>query len=552
MKTTKTFDYGIALMLILILGAGAAAAYDATNVVVDFDRTSVDESLLAGESGVLNLVIENTGDYDAEGVQVWIQENTQITSSKKMYVGVVTSGETKTLPLTLRISENASGGLAVIPVEITYYGYDKDGSREKNLLHTSWQIPFRIEGDPLFQVTPTKTRYYKDTVDTLVLAAKTEDSVRNLQTTLESECLTIIGSAREYLGDVSGKKDFNITYEIKPTTEGACKATLSLSYADCFGGKTSDEIDIGLNIEESGVDFKVVEVAYGEAGPGETTDLSVTLKNVGATTAEDVSLTLGLSDPFSPGDTSEKYVGSVAAGEATTVGFKVATSWDADINTYTLPLTIEYKVGGTSQETEKDIGFDVTGKVVLEVINVEASGSSLKIDVANIGTRNAESVKATLVTTNAAFSTSSGSTGAAGGRPGSMSIIPGLGGQRQTNTDTGTQATETQRNRTMSNETQYLVEYKSDIKTSKQTTFTFSASVSGTATLILEYNGPNNQRVTKQERITIPGSTASATGFTTASRTRGGTDWTMYAAGAGLLLVIGFFGYRRIRKKKNA
>lgn len=552
----KTTIYGIVLLLLCAVGACAVSAYDATNLVVDFDNTEVDESLLAGESGVLNLVIKNTGDYDAEDVEVWIQGNARITSSKRVYMGVIGDGESKTLPLTLKVSEEATTGLTVIPVEISYDGYDKYGDR-KNNQHTSWQIPLRIEGDPLFQVTPVKTTFYKDTLDELVLEARTEETIKNLQTTLTSDCLTIIGSARAYLGDIGAGKKFNITYEIKPTEEGACTADLTLSYADSFGSKTSDKINLGLNIEEAGVDFKIVDISYDATGPGETTTIKLGLKNVGRTAAEDTTLSLSLSDPFTTADTTEKYVGVVNAGETVDAEFNLAVSWDAETKVYSVPLDIGYKVGGTSYSVEKDVGIDVGGQVILEIINVESSRGSLQVDVANVGTRTAESVKATLIVGEGASfvssSTSSQSTRQTGG---GINIIPGMDRGRfatsrsTENTDQMTQTREETLNR--SGQPQTYVAYKSDIKPTKQTTFTFDASISGTATLVFEYTGANNERVTQREQISV-GGTNSASGFTMSTGSRGGgtgiTTYLLYGVAALIAVFVAHKGYRKWKNK---
>ncbi|MBN2015075.1 MAG: hypothetical protein JW778_07840 [Candidatus Altiarchaeota archaeon] len=552
----KTTTYGIIVLFLFAVGACAVSAYDATNVVVDFDKTEADESLLAGESGVLNLVIKNTGDYDAEDVEVWIQSNAKITSSKRLYVGVIEGGESKTLLLTLKVNDDAATGLAVIPVEISYDGYDKY-ERRKYDQHTSWQIPLRIEGDPLFQVKPAKTTFYRDNVDELILQVKTENSVRNLQATLTSECLTIIGSSRAYIGDINTGKEFNITYDIKPTEEGACTADLTLSYSDSFGSKTSDEINIGLNIEEAGVDFRITNISYDATGPGQTMKLRLSVKNVGEADAKDTTLSLSLSDPFTTADTTEKYVGRVNAGETVDAEFNLAVSWDAETKVYSVPLNIGYKVGGTSYTAKKDVGVDVGGQVRLEIINVESSRGSLQVDVANVGTRTAESIKATLVVGDGArfvsSSTASQTTRQTGG---GLGIIPGMGRSRPTtsgdtgNTDQTPQAMEATNT---SGQPQTYVAYKSDIKPTKQTTFTFDASISGTATLVFEYTGANNERITQREQISLGGtnSMTGVTGFTAATGSRGSTGITTYLIYGVAVLVVVFVAYKLYRKRKN-
>jgi hypothetical protein len=535
-------------LLFLAIGASAVDASGATNLVVDFESTTVTSNLNPGESGTLNLVVENSGGFDAEEVNVWVHSDSKIKVDKRFYVGLVDAGERKVVTTTFSVSRESDVGLTGISITITFDGYNSEGQSKTNQV-TTWELPVTIYGEPLFQITPSKTTYSKDTVEKLYLSGSTESSVKALEAVFSSSCIMVVGSSKQYVGDVSAGGEFMIAYDIKPKAEGSCSSSVGLYYTDAAGSRVSENITLGLVVGDTGVDFKIMSVDYDQTGPGETAVVGVELRNVGSKTADATTVSLGLDDPFSPTDTAEKYVGKVLPNQTATVEFNVFVSWDADTTTYTIPLTIEYKVGGTTSNVSKTIGLDVSGKVVLEVINVESSGSTLKIDVANIGTKNAESVKATLITTNGVLRTSSSSSSSSGGPPGGGVMIPGLGdSQRQTtSSETGAQSAASQTNRTRSNQTQYVVSYKSDIKSTKQTTFTFDVSVSGSATLVLEYNGPNNQRVSQREAITIPGSSSSS--LTSFSR-RSGTDYTMYAAGAVILLVVGFFVYRRYRKKK--
>lgn len=338
------------------------------------------------------------------------------------------------------MEQEADTGLTGIQVLIYYDGYDADGDRTNDKL-TTWEIPVVIYGEPLFQITPSETTYFKDNVGELYLEGLTKTSLKDLEIVLSSNCVTVIGSSKRYIGDVKANQEFNITYDIKPSATGACTASIKLYYTDESGSRVSDNVSLGLIIEEAGVDFKIVNISYEPTGPGKKVPLKISVKNMGKTDAEDTTLSLSLSDPFTTADTTEKYVGRVAAGETVDAEFNLAVSWDAETKVYsTPPLDIEYKVGGTSYTVEKDIGIDVGGQVILEVINVESSRGSLQVDVANVGTRTAESVRATLIVNDGVVfvssSTSSQSTRQTGG---GLGIIPGMGANRPTELSWGEQ-----------------------------------------------------------------------------------------------------------------
>ncbi|MBN2250588.1 MAG: hypothetical protein JW724_00755 [Candidatus Altiarchaeota archaeon] len=524
-----------------------------TNMIVDFDLTSIDSGVQKGENIILNLVIKNTGDYRAEDVEVWIQTTSSIPLGKKTSVGRMEPGESKTLPMVLRVDANAKTGLISIPVQINFDGYDSDGNRD-NDQYTKWEIPVTVYGDPLFQISLGKTTYYKDVTDTLSIEGRTGDVVKDLQVTLSSDCMTVIGSSRQYMGSIGDNQPFNMDYEIKPTREGACSAQLLLTYSDESGSKASDSIDLGLNVEEAGIDFKILKVEYTSTGPGETSTVKISIKNVGVADSEETTFILDLDEPFTPVETTEKYVGKVGAGETADLEYEVSVSWDSELKTYSIPLDIEYRVGGIIYSEEKNIGIDVSGSVILEVISIDASRGTPRIDVANIGTRDAEAVKATLVFTN---------TGSTRDNFSDMAQRRSLGNVSEEDRA----AMQSQRMGAMNSSgipanavaSSTYVSYKSSIKSNAQTTFTFDATETGNARLILEYTGPGNKRITQEESMTIgssgSGTSAALSANSALSRIRGNStngqntqNLLMYGGGALVVLVVGYAVYRKRKK----
>jgi hypothetical protein len=532
---------GILITYSILIGLASAATQSSdssagpTNMVVDFDSTQLESSLMPGQNGILNLVIKNTGDYNAKNVEVWIPSTSRIHLDKRLYVGQVGAGESKTMPIWLRVDNGAATGLTGIQVTISFDGFDAEGAAENNQA-TVWEIPVYVYGNPSFQITPKKTTFYKDSLDDLALDGLTLTSVKDLEATLSSSCATIIGSSRKYIGQVASNQNFNLTYQVKPSSSGTCLASLRLLYTDESGSKTSDNVSLGLNVEDAGVDFKVTNVSYSPTGPGEQTDMKITVKNVGSADADDVTVYLDLSSPFAPVGTSEKYLPKIPAGQDVEVDFGLAVGWTADTTSYSIPLDIDYKVGGTSYTINKTIGIDVSGKVILEIMQVQSSGGSIRIDVANIGTRTADGVKATLIISNAA----SAQQGAF-----NRSMQAGNNaGQPRAN------ASQFARNVSQNADQQRIISYKSDIKPSKQTTFTFSTSATGPATLEIEYTGVNNERVTQTERITLSGGT-SFSGARSNSGSNGGTSTTTIAVAAVVVLVIAYLAYRWLKGRKS-
>jgi len=519
----------ITLACLMTLASAQSTDLAPTNMVVDFDSSSIDTNLRAGDTGVLNLVITNSGGRRAEDVEVYIPTSGSINVDKRFEVGRLDAGASKSLPVLIRVDKDAPTGLSAVNIRILYDGYDNVGDEDNDQL-TTWNYPLRIYGDPSFQITALKTTYFKDILDDLVIEGKVLDPVKDLEATFSSSCITVIGSSRQYIGSINVENPFNLNYKIKPTTSGACSASILLEYTDESGSSSSDNITIGLNVEDSGIDFKVVSINYEPTGPGETVAMKIGLKNVGKANSEDTTMSLSLTSPFVPVDTSEKYLGMVGAGETIETQFDIAVGWDADVKAYAIPLTIFYKVGGMTYNVSKDIGIDIGGKIILEIINIDTSRGNVRVEVANIGTRTADGVKAILElpANRSSFMTKSESNGA--------KDLP----------------TERRRNSTkvMSTAKRYVA-YKSDIKTNKETTFTFDTTASGPAKLIIEYTGLNNKRITEEEQIMLGsgGSTYSRHGGSKDGST--GTSTTTYLIYIIIIVVLALVARKFYRGMKS-
>jgi hypothetical protein len=507
-----------------------------TSITVDFDQTVVDTQLYPGDSGVLNLVIKNVGGKSAENVEVYLPTVGSIHIDKKQYIGHMDAEESTMIPAIIRIDNSATAGLNIIQVQITYDGFDSDGDRTNGKV-VNWNIPIRVYSNPAFQVSPETTTYYKDSVEDLVLDGTVKDAVKDLEVKMSSNCVTVMGSSQAYIGDVPDHGSFKVTYSIKSAVAGACSCNLALTYTDQAGGRTTENTSFGLNIQDAGVDFKLMDISYNPTGPGEIVNVSVTIKNIGGADAQDTSVSLGAEDPFAPRDTLEKYIGTVGGGKEATIVFPLSITFGAATQTYTMPLSISYKVGGTTYSSVKTIGIDVSGTVILSIITVETSSGTVRVTVANLGTRDASSVKGTLKVTS-----SSGNFSAPQRMPGQnlsngAPVGSGFNGSASGGAGFGSDATSTQS----------YVSYKSDIKAGKSSTFSFTASGSGDATLILEYSGEDNKRITQKETISM-GKTTVTNGRTVAR----GTDYVqigLYALGGLIVLFVGYKLYKRRKKK---
>lgn len=402
MKTKKLCNgFALVLMCCLIgyfmvtsvssVSANQSYIPTSTNMIVNYDLTSTYTSLKPGDSEILRVVIQNTGGQKAEKTTVWVESKKNIYVSAYSYAGTVMPMETATIFTRLNVAEDAEIGLHSLIVRILYTGYDEKG--EKNdYQERVWEIPIRIYGSPNFQLGPREMTYFKDIRGKLVLDGSTKSVARDVSVTMSSACISVIGSAKNYIGDLKARQNFVLEYQINPAQIGTCQLNFKMEYLDASSNLATETLSVGIDVQRSNVDLKVENVSYEGLAPGTAATLKVKLNNVGSAAADDVSVNLDLASPFTAIVSSEKYIGSIGSHKYKEIDFEILVDATADIKAYEIPMKIEYYDStGTKQGVTKTIGVQVSGKPDIFVsidkadLFTEGSRGTVNINVINKG-----------------------------------------------------------------------------------------------------------------------------------------------------------------------
>jgi len=161
--------------------------------------------------------------------------------------------------------------------------------------------------------------------------------------------------------------------------------------------------------------LKVVGVSSSKLIPGEEKQISLTVQNVGTSSAYDVVVELQedrtvtstgevVEREILPLGTATKYVGTVLPGDQSSVMIMVSVNREADLKNYTLPVTVSYRTpAGARESTTSYIGFKVSGDVSIDATLKEIVGSAVAgtqntvtIELFNKGAGKAEFVIASL------------------------------------------------------------------------------------------------------------------------------------------------------------
>ena len=420
----KNLIYSGAIILLLILGFGltvSAQMETPTALSLNYELTKVDKPLKAGSSGTLIVVIQNTGGLPAEEVRASILSTAGgVSASDTWNLGTINPGQLITLTTKISVANNVNPGTYIIPLKLDFRSkrYDSTVMGIKTTDEKSeWKIIVKVSGEANFQVTAEKQEFYKDVTSDLVLKGGVKQKISNVYailypthilaltsgvasvsstgeaasgasaTSTASNCASIIGSEKVYLGNLEANQNFVLNYTIKPNTLGICSMSVSFDYDDASGSSETETETFGLEIKISNTDIKVSDIKYPLLNPGDTAGITFVLENVGSAGASDVTVTLGLSMedmskipsnlltqmtseyPFVVVGSSEKYIKNFEGGEKKEVSFSVKINKDAKAKAYEIPLKIKYfDSAGAGHEISKIVGIEIRSKPEIELM----------------------------------------------------------------------------------------------------------------------------------------------------------------------------------------
>ncbi len=456
----KNLVIGIAILM-FIFQIQLAFAETSGGLVVDYDLTRVSNDLYPGSTGTLLIILKNTGSFNIENIEANIPDFQGIHAGGYWKLGVLAPGQSITIKTTIKVSNDVYIGTHTITLFLKYKGYwttyETDNGMLKTKLNydtfkTNWQIPITVKSNPYFTIKTENNIFYKDIEENLRLKLTSKENVRDVSLQLSSNCVKIIGSAEKYVGILNANEEHVISFEIKPVNAGECNIDATINYLD-NSGRASKNLSFGITVFNPYIDFEI-DSNLTNLNPGETKNIKIKAKNLGKIDAENVKISIDLSDPFIPIQNPDFYFENIKSNETMEIVFLMSINQNAETKTYKIPVRIKYSIGNSEYNETKSIGANIVGYVNLEIISVSIIGDKLRIEIANTGTRTANAVKATLISENYKETT-----------------------------------------------------YKDAINPNKGGTFSFEITKENKGKLILEYTGTNNERIKIEENITLPTAT---------------------------------------------
>jgi hypothetical protein len=301
---------------------------------------------------------------------------------------------------------------------------------------------------------------------------------------------------------VNGINELKIRYQIA----GTGGMWITQPYAVFILGKNK--------LEVSDVSTTILE-------PGKSTPVVFTLSNVGSSPIRDLSFSWKQSDDLilPVGSDNRKYINSIDIGDHTEVVFTMTTSPDTSPGVYPVTITMSYASGNSTPTQTSEIGFIVGGTTDFDV-SAQGSSGQVSLSIANIGANNANSVTVE-IPDQPSFSATGGSS----------SILGNLNRGDYT-TATFQISSRIQRNATAGG---------------------FGQIANQSLLIRISYTDTTGLRQSVEKQVSIPSGTfSSSSSTTTFTRSQSnGQGLTYIIIGvAGIAAVVGFFIYRKRKKKK--
>ncbi len=173
-----------------------------------------------------------------------------------------------------------------------------------------------------------------------------------------------------------------------------------------YGPNTPDsyatkEVEINV-IGDTRIILESVDTVPATLEPGGSATINVHIKNVGTGDARqvEVSMTSDAEELVPILSGGLVYLGDLDAGASAVAPLRFNIDPDADQETFLATLSIDYKDENNNEATETfTIGIPVEGNIRFEIVTIEPSYSrgTLNIEVANKGTGDAQSVEGKLI-----------------------------------------------------------------------------------------------------------------------------------------------------------
>ena len=508
---------------IIILSLLAGIAYCANGAALQITNyTTIPATVYAGTTGQLQLDILNSGSDSAGNVKISYTTPSQIDYSD-VYIGDVGAGSSSIASMPFSVPSNVSSGFFIINLNVAYFA-DETHSSVKNTLAA---IPIVIAQHQILAVRTVSVEPQMiqpvDSVTVQLEILNTGGVMNNVRvSTPETSGLSIEGGTELSLGDIPSNGNKSLSLKLvssSSTATGKYTVPITISYEDALQNAVNQTVSIGpITVADSSAQFAVQIVPITKIEAGSESQFELSLKNIGGSVSSAI-VDLNLNSEFIPIGPTRLFFDGIAPSANQTKIITIGINSSILAGYYNFPITITSN--GKAYTQNIGIVINATPDVLIststqpEFISSGSEGAKVLAQIANIGNGPIRSVYvATQSTKDIRIA------GATDKFIGTLNVDDFATFQFTINVPAGTKPGE------------YDIPLAISFKDSKNEPHVLNKDVT-----ITIYQAQDASRLT---------AFSNSTGTSVARQNgRGGIDPLVLAIGALVVLVVGFFAYKR-------
>lgn len=379
--------------------AGATAAAGATGIsgsngaaLQVSSHTTIPSTVYTGSVGQLQLTITNSGTDTAAATVVDYQPPGQSQPSE-FNIGDIGAGSSAIASIPFTVPANVSSGFFVMNLNVVYFG-DVTKTTIKN---TPVTIPLAVSQHQILNVKTLSVGPQSvqpgDGVTIQLEVDNTGGIMRNAVISTDGDStFTLSGASQQTVGDIESGANKTVSVSLVSSSTAAVgkyNFPLVITYQDLLGNTVNQTVLIGpVTVSEPSTQFMVTMVPITIAEVGSEAQFALTLTNLADSS---ISATVDLNDesPFTPIGSSRAFFNDIAPGKSATQTIIVGIAAGTTSGYYNFPLTIT----SNGREYNQSMGLEVVATSDLDVsaittpefVSAGSGGVHITAQIANIG-----------------------------------------------------------------------------------------------------------------------------------------------------------------------
>ncbi len=356
-----------------------------SQISIDFKNIQISK-IYPNSSGTLSFIVTNLGGLPAEEIEISIPSSQNFHIGDTTKIGTLNPGTRRSIQTTIKAS-NIVPGIYTITVIMSYKKQKQtsDGI-DRISVDENFYISVNVYVPPTTELAVKNKELFLNKEQELNLELTPKTNLKDTGVELISDCLQVVGNSKIYPGNLQAHEGKKLKFNVIPIKK-ECNSKINLTYK--AGDYETETLNFGLKVSEIFVDF-LTETERKEISPGDGLNLTITAKNLGNVKLNNVKFSLNLPEQFVV--TNEIFFEEILPNEEKSLNFRTYVKSDAETKPYKGNLAVVYEISGNKYTINKDIGISVEGKILLVITNYEIKGDKVNVEIANLGTRTANSI----------------------------------------------------------------------------------------------------------------------------------------------------------------